>query len=327
MKKVLYYIVCGLGLYLPMAVFAQLPDTTLSLRFSPQYPQPGQSVSFTVLSGAIDLNRSDITWLVNGSEVSSGKGKTSFKTTAAREGSQTSIRVVAVTADGKDYEVSQVINPGTVDLIWEAKSYTPPFYRGKALYPFQGEATVVAMSNFYENGTRLSPKNLIYAWKVNGQNVREASGFGKDSMTVTSGVVLRAIEVIVTVSSQSGKTLGTGRVVLTPQSPEIVLYEEAPLYGPLYHRALGQTINLLNEEIWLKAAPYFFSTAVPHDLSTLTFDWRVNNTAASEQDSSIILRHTGTETGRSLIGAKATNPAKLLQYSNRQVTITFNAEE
>jgi hypothetical protein len=309
------------------AAQADIPRETfedaISLRVLPQIPQPGQYISVEVKSLSLNLDRATISWYTNGIKTQSAIGLKKINTQALSAGSSMVIRVV-VTLDGRSYEQTTTIITGSVDLIWQAKSYTPPFYRGKALFPYQADITVAAFANLIENGVRLNPKDLIYSWKANGDVLKDSSGYGKDSVTIRGGVILRPIEVSVSVSSVSGKTVATAETSLTYTNPQVIFYENNPLYGALYHQALEASINLKSQEIWLKAAPYFMSTSQLHKDADLSYEWSINNSQTTQRANTIILRNTSKEAGSSAIGTKISNTTKILQGAQGQVTINFN---
>jgi hypothetical protein len=303
-------------------------NTDLTLTMTPEYPKPKDPISLHLESFTTDLNRATISWYVNGSLRSQGVGLTTYETTAGAEGSRTTIRALAQTTNGRRYEKSITINPGYVDLLWEAKSYTPPFYKGKALFPAQGEVTIVAMPYLVESGVRLGAKSLVYTWRVNDELQQSGSGFGKDSLKVVGGVISRPIEVRVTVASKTGRTTGEGRVVISPQTPQVIFYEESPLYGPLYHHALESAVTLKREELWLKAAPYYFSTIVPQDTSSVDFVWSLNNQKITAQrEDTLILRHDGSSSGRSNISLRTTSPTHILQLTDSHISVFFNKQQ
>lgn len=299
-------------------------EDRLSITVYPQIPKPGQTITIELRSSTLALERATISWFVDNRAFQSGVGLTKIESKTGLSGSSSTFRAV-VSLDGKKYEKSRRISPASVDLIWQARSYTPPMYKGKALFPYQGEVTIVAMPDMVENGVRLSSKNLIYTWKANGTRLKDSGGVGKDSITVESDVIVRPIELSVEVLSASGRTAATQSIVLEYSEPEVVFYEDNPLYGPLYHQSLGGSINLQNQEIWIKAAPYYFSTPTHHADRAIAFDWNINSGSTGQRQSTIILRHSGDESGRSVLSVKTTSPNRVMQSSTSNLTINFNS--
>ncbi len=300
----------------------------ITLQINPRNPQPNQNVTVQVQSLSMDLNKARISWSVNGTTIASEKGLKSFVIKAGANGSATVVGVSVAGDQGATFSETITIRPVSVDLIWHARSYTPPFYKGKALYPYQGEIVIAALPNIVRNGSIVNPKTLVYTWKNNGEVIGSASGYGKDSITMRGSVIARSVEISVTVTSDQESFSGTARTTITPQTPLVLMYEDSPLYGTIYSRALYKTANLTTSEIKLRAAPYFFSTLSPHSTALLAFNWSVNSQAASFANNSqptITLRPPQGVSGASNIGIKVNNPSGLLQSAGSNLTMNFKA--
>ena len=64
---------------------------------------------------------------------------TTFTFTAGSLGKTQKVTVNGVENDGTSITQSISVMPASIDLIWQAHSYTPPFYKGKALFPHMKE--------------------------------------------------------------------------------------------------------------------------------------------------------------------------------------------
>jgi hypothetical protein len=310
-----------------------LPDVSglqtapFTLKYFPIDPGPGQEVNFTVEGFGTDLNRSTITWIVNGKVILRGIGKTTFTTITGGVGQTLNVSTVVITPDGKDFTERTVIRPARgVDIVWEASSYTPPFYKGKALFPYHGAVTLEAIPNFIRNGQRLNPKNMIYTWKIDNQIISDSSGYGKNSTTLqANGLNIDPLVISVSVSSYDGTITGNGRVTIPAVQPTSEFYENNPLYGVLYNRALAQNFKLNQKEIVLETTPYFFSTTGLYNTQALTFDWSINGNKINSTDvkNQILLRAPQGSSGASTLSVQITNPKKLLQYQTSNILIGF----
>ncbi len=90
-------------------------------------------------------------------------------------------RPLMVTSVTKDIPIT----PEDLDIIWQANSYVPPFYEGKALFPPVGTVSFVAMPGFIDsNGNPVNPKKLIYTWSQDTTVLGDKSGYGKNVLTV-----------------------------------------------------------------------------------------------------------------------------------------------
>jgi len=172
-------------LALPFVAGAQfdLPavtDQDVAITVSPEIPGPNENVTITLSSFSVNLNDTKITWSVGGSSVSSGQGKTTFSFTSGPVGTRTTIDIAIIFSDiNVRVEKRIIIEPSDLDLLWEApESYTPPFYKGKALPSQEGIIQVAAMPA-RKNTSIGSQKNLSYTWKRNDKTQQQASGVGK----------------------------------------------------------------------------------------------------------------------------------------------------
>ena len=213
-----------------------------------------------------------------------------------------------------------------VDLIWESLSYTPPFYKGKALYPHQGEIIFVAMPNMIINGVRISPSQLTYTWKDRGEVMGSLSGLGKNSLTLKGSVITRTLDISVTVTAPDGNSAYKS-IRVAPRSPALILYEDNPMYGIMYQNAILDTFVMKNKELRLLAAPYYVSTVIPNTDPFVSYDWSINgaqiNSTENNKDSVLLVRPDDTPI-RSNVSVEMKNPKQILQYTESAVLITHN---
>ncbi len=296
----------------------------VTFRMIPQYPNPQERVDFSAQSFSTDLNKAVFKWYVNGKLYTEGVGVKNISVTSGSAGSFTSIRVEISTSDFGVIRNDFAFRPAEVILLWEADTYTPPFYQGKAAHSFGGAFKVTALPEFYStNGKRINPKDLIYTWKKNGEVQSDASGFAKDSYITSQTSYLRDGEDIgVEVSSPRENYAGSASITIKPSVPEVLFYENSPLYGTVYERSLRGTHTLANEEISLKAEPFGMSTDNPLS-GLLSFNWSLNGSAIADfaNKNEIILRKTEGVTGQSNLSLTVQNAKKLLQGAQSSITI------
>lgn len=299
--------------------------SNLAVRVSPQNPGPNQSVRINIESYATDLDRAEISWFLNNKPTEKNAGQKSFSFRTSQPGSLSSVLIVVRTPDGEVLQHVINIRPATVDLLWEAESYTPPFYRGKALYPYQGTVRVVAVPNIVtENGGTLNPKNLVYNWKVDGNPVTSVSGYGKNFISFIGSIPLKPTTVSVEVSSMDQTYVAEGKTVLSPVQPGVVFYEDDPLAGILYNKALTRNVPLANEEIKIAAIPYFVGVS-KRDADNLKYDWQINNQSIldSSDQSSLAFRQEKGTAGSSAISLQVSNSAKIFQFAQNSLLLSF----
>ena len=114
------------------------------------------------------------------------------------------------------------INPSDIDLLWEAMdSYTPPFYKGKALPSTESQIKIVA----YPNTSGLSntnQKNISYTWKNNYDTVGSASGYGKSKYIFINDNLKNTEKVSVVATGLSGSYSSEGKVDINIENPQII---------------------------------------------------------------------------------------------------------
>ena len=291
-----------------------------------QLPRPRESVTLNLQSFNLDLNKSLITWTVDGKIVLRGTGMRSATVVAGELGTKKSV-VATISTDDGEYVASFNIVPGELSLLWEAATYVPPFYKGKALHSHGGLYKVTVVPALYSPSGKLhDPKTLIYTWKKNGAIDSAYSGYGKSSYTGSHTSFIReGDEISVDIASSDGSSSATKSVIIAPVTPEAHLYEDSPLYGIRYEKSLADTIFLFDEEISLAAEPYFFSTK-DKTSSILSFDWAINDNPVVDFSGreSITLRRPQGGAGAAQVAISIGNSYKLLQGANHNLIIRYD---
>lgn len=277
--------------YLLLTLFF-IPSLVLSVGFQdivitlePELPAPGEEVIASVESYAYDLTRSEIVWYLDG--VAQGIGQTLPFTTPA-QGESSELTVVVGTQT-----ISRTITPAQVDLLLEADTYIPTFYRGRAL-PSSGSrihAVALAYTTYAEN-------ELVYKWRVNERTLTEKSGIGKRSITLDAPDFLGSYLLVVEVQDRSGVVLARNGVRIESIRPEIMTYGISPLIGTVTyttsHTDPGGTRTVV---------PFFFSIANPSELTYIE-----------------------TKTNTSVV-VRATHPDELLQSATTQLDTETIAQD
>ena len=299
--------------------------TELSMTITPEHPRPGEAVTVSVESYNIDLNRAEVRWFQNDKLVKAGVGEKKLEAVVGQGGELTSFRVVALREDGGIYSTEARLRPAEVNLLWQAQSYTPPFYRGKALMPYQGTVLVAAIPSFARGESMLPPESLIYTWHEGDDVIGDSSGRGKNLFVFRGSVPLRTKTISVTVESADQSMVASASIDVAPVAPRLLFYEEHPRFGILYGKALIQNFTFGGDETRISSIPYYFETdsKTGNDLS---YDWEVNYAPMpSEKRSSLLLRRTTESSGRSnlFLEARSTDPEKSFQAAEERLMITL----
>lgn len=203
----------------------------------------------------------------------------------------------------------------SVELIWESHSYVPPLYQGKALYPVGGEVTVYALPPI-ELG---NPNTLTYTWKKEGIVDGVQSGVGKRSFTFAGSQFGESPLVSVQVSNGTASEFGSIRVSQT--EPFVRLYENKPLEGISFERALPRNIVTKEKNLDIEAYPYFF-TADSRTDALLEYSWTANGTKLPEaQNGTLSVR--ADEPSSVYVQLSLSGIKNLLQRTTESINITF----
>ncbi len=211
----------------------------------------------------------------------------------------------------------------SVDVLWEADSYTPPLYKGKGLRVGPQQVKFVAFSKVINSlGNKISDQNLYFTWKVSGRVIGRASGMGQSVAYLS--LTLKDVPITLEIYSSDRNTLYAKETVLVRNSDaETLVYEKDPLLGILFNKAVGDNYRLVGSETELVAFPYFFSVT-NNNSSRLDYTWRINNTKATEGagKSSILLQGGGAR-GSSLVSVEVVNSKNVFQEILSKFTISL----
>lgn len=302
-------------------------DTTLGAQLQaqidPPNPGPGETATITLQSFALNLPNATISWLVNGKQVRKGLGETKIPVTMGPAGTRTSVRItVSVPGSEVGSQKTLVFVPQELSLTWEADSYVPPLYKGKALPAPGGVVRLIAQPQFRnENGQAIAPENLMYRWKKAGEDIPQGNGKGIQTIRTTINN-LGKTKFSVEVSSPDGVLRATEILEIEPSNPRIIFYEDRALHGTAYAVPVRASLFLENTETTLRAEPYFFSLP----LEALEFSWFVNGNKTSPDSQNpqlITLRHEGQTRSSAQIQASILSSTFLFQEAKSGFTAQF----
>lgn len=304
--------------------WSQLPGIEIvELTITPEQPGPNQTVVAKLSSFATRLETAEITWVLNGKTISSGQGEKTISFKTGPLGSKTSLQITGITSEGYPISKSLTLFPASVDILVESETFTPPFYRGRAYFSYQGDARVIAVPSFTdENGQQMASKSLIFTWRVGDKIMQNYSGVGKNVFYYKGGTIIRPDSISVDVSTLNQKMVAKTKIEITPTEPKVVLYEEDPEYGTLYNKALEKPITLNKEEIKISAIPYFFSTDKANG-KNLKYNWSLNGESAGKDVDFIILKKPSDSSGHAILNLQLSNTKDIFQFSESSLNITF----
>lgn len=304
---------------------AQIRDTDVVLSLTPEFPVPNQNVNAILSSHTVKLDKTNISWFVNGEELNRGIGKKSFSFRTGEAGSSTVLSVAIDTIDGQSISKKMTLTPGDLDMLWEAyDAYAPPFYKGKVLTPIQGTFKVVAMPNLTNQSGKVNINNLSYVWTKDGKIQSDSSGWGKSYFILQNSYLDEENTVKVTVSNISGEANTSGKIILKTTSPKILFYENDPALGVKLERALNDGFRIGSNGKTLAVEPYFFS---PKDINSedLVFDWFLNNEKIQTPSpkNTLSVKPDAGQSGNATIKVVINNINTLFQSLEKQISVSF----
>lgn len=321
----------GAGLaILPLTAFGQLNTgpiaalpNELAVEMIPNYPRPDEMVFINLSLYTDDLNSANIAWYKDGKLVLNGKGQTKYSFRLGNVGEETDLEIRVNLLSGASFSKTFTLNPASVDLVSEANSYVPPFYKGKALPARQGSSKIVAMPEFVKNGKKISPQNLIYEWSNGVDAYQSQSGYGKNVLILNGSVLGKEDEVEVLVTDPTNNLVADSFINIVPTDPEIVFYENNPYYGHLFDLAVKNTFDLKTGEVQILAAPYYFSKERE---GLLKYDWRLNGETVPNLVGSrtAIFKKPEGQSGVSNISLSIENLNRVLQQADAGLMIKFS---
>ncbi len=309
----------------PFSVSAQVRDTDISLQISPAYPAPNQDVTATLSSQSADLDKTLISWSLNGQERLTGIGKKEFDFNTGDLGTSENISAIVYTVDGNSITKNLSVQPAQVDMLWESPdSYVPPFYRGKALAPSQGTIKVVAVPFLSSGGGKADPANLAYAWTKDGKGQTDSSGWGKDYFTFQNSYLDDGNAISVQVSDILGNATAGGSINLKTYAPKIVFYPRDPVFGTQWGEALSDGFSVPSGGETMVAAPYFFSETDPNS-SSLSYTWTLTGEPIDTPDPKNILsvKPAAGTSGAADIKVSINNANTLFQNASGELNVNF----
>lgn len=305
--------------------YAFLSSPMLIVTTNPGYPAPGQTVEVTVSSPIADLANSVIRWSVGGTPLAEALGATTITTTAGVLGSEKKIRVTADTGGGVVSADASII-PTEVDLLYDANSYVPPFYEGRALPSPSSQVRLHAVPRLVRpGGVAVAPSDLVYTWKRNGATLANLSGKGRATAVVPAPALFDADTISVDVATADRSLVGGASVRIPSVEPVLVFYEDSPLFGLRFRNAL-RAADAAGGELTVAAVPYFALAAGPND-PRLEYAWRVNGraiTADAARPDEVTLS-AGDGSGAARVDLTVTNTADISMESRGSLQLTLSA--
>lgn len=325
MIKNLFFIFFIFSLFFTsQTIYTQIGSSEEDIVFdiTPEYPTPNTDTYISIESYVFDLNSSNINWKINGKSVLTGVGKKRLVFMSGNLNSETEIEVEVKTINGQLLIKNFIIKPTSLDILWEADTYTPPFFKGKPMFTRQASVYLYAMPNIFQGQNKIPKEKLVYKWSNNGKLMNNVSGYGKYYIQINSTILGRDMEIEVEATDPQTGQVAYNSVILSPTEPIIYLYEKDPLFGIKQEKALENIQITDSNEKEIIAIPYFFST---RKINGLTYDWSINGRQIEDGQNiaSRVFRKIKDVFGKAKIDVSVTNDFKIMQSSQSSIIIDF----
>lgn len=299
----------------------------LLAKVSPERPSPGQEVSVSLSGYGYNLNRSEINWVVNNSDLPAAKNKTQHTISMGPAGTITKIEIQVKPDSGGTIIKTLTFYPAEINIVWEANSYTPPFYEGNSLLSADSELTLMALPEFInQNNQLISNNNIEYTWFKNGQKLNSKSGVGQNTLTLDVDRFSNNIDISVSAQTVDSTYEAEKSISIPVFQPQVVVYKVDPLSGPNFNREVKDNVLLTGDQLVLQAEPYFFATQKLTN-NNLEFLWNINgktikNTGVNSKV--LALQKPDDTSGEAKISVLIKNTLNRYEQVKKDLTVEFS---
>lgn len=303
---------------------AQINTDDIALISDPEIPGAYQDVNLSLNSYLTDLNRAVITWKVNGKIALAGYGKIKFTFTTGGIGEKMTVSVNMIVTSGESITKTIVVNPSEINLVWEgADSYTPPFYRGRALPTSEGAIRVLAIPQIGSTSGITDTNNYVFRWKKDDTLLSNDSGYGKSALVYQQDYLNTTETIEVAGQNNATGEVATGTITVGLYQPKVLMYTRDPILGVDWDHEVGNFINVSTNDTTLIAIPYFFSPFNPL-ANDLRYIWNINgDTVDTPSIKNVLTIKSGSSKGISNLKLTIENTLKLFLDGEKQLSINL----
>ena len=293
---------------------------------TPEKPNIGDKVEIQVEMYGTSVSNANFNWKINGKlfKESVGANKISFILSE-----KTKVNLSITTGSGLNIDKSFDFDPKKIVIIWESKTYTPPFYRGKSLYT--PESSIVLNAINLDQNNPLTNIYNNYTWSVDNTVKGDESGVGYASY-IFQGDILKSeplFTVVVdgvnsykdTKNNQNNTYSNETSLRIQAFPTEIISYEKLPLLGVLFNKTIKDEFILNKSETTLVSYPLYYS--LTSYLSGI-YNWFVNDTKINVNSNQISFKKKA-DNEKSRLSLKIKNPESLLQ--SRDILYIINTSK
>lgn len=281
----------------------------IELTIDPRFPAPNTPTLISLDDYSVNTAGATISWFIDGIEQKNSENERSLSLTTKNLGEETRVEVTLRRSNAPSFSSSVKIVPSVVDIIIEADTYVPHFYKGRALPSEESRLKAIAVVH---DGTEASQALYTYKWSYGGSVLEGGGVRGKNIATF----ILSRYDnkpLILEIFNDEGDMVGEKFITLRTTAPELLFYEESPLRG-LSLKTIASPFPFIGEEVTIYGEPYFINADM--DESDATFSWTINGTDVSSSvgiPNALTLERTGDSGGAS-IGFSILTKTKIPQF-------------
>lgn len=317
----LFIFITALCYTLPTPAGAQTPSfvaTSIYLESAPQYPEPNSTVLVSLNDYSVNTLGATINWFVNGVEQVVAKNERSIKVPTHELGTEEVVKVVLSRTNTPSLSATLSLTPVVIDIILEADTYIPSFYKGRALPSQESSVRAIALVHDTDGGLK---EEYTYKWSAGSTVLLGGPVRGKYTLDY---IMPRYDdnELTVEVFNAKGVSVGKKSILVSPVETQLHFYEYSSLRG-LSERTTANPLPLISEETTLYGEPYFMNTSMEE--SGATFTWKLNGEpvpADASLPNAITLSHSG-DMGESLVSLSIITKSRIPQYVMETLKLIF----
>lgn len=323
---VLPILVCACLYFFVMTHDAFAQTTPVSIEVSPRYPTPGETVRAKFYAPSLDRDTSLIAWNLNGEVLQQEYSGTELTFTAGEVGQVLVLSVTAEDAKGKRVSGEVTLYVSDIVLVWEGKTYAPPFYQGRPMHSPGASVSFVALPTVVDSkGNVYKNDDLIYLWYTTKSSVPTISGKGKHSVVLQNDQPFTTFSVRLEIKDPQGTMRIQKHYAIPTEQPKVLLYEDVPLVGVRYDRAIGKTFGIFDRETTVVAEPYHISATSRTD-TILNYAWTIAGETYTKPGS-IALGSDGVGYGSTYVSLVIKNTKFWAQSARADVQVDFGKNE
>jgi hypothetical protein len=300
-------------------------EEQLSVEQIPKIPKPGEIVSIRINGYTTDLNKAKITWLQDGKVILSQMGAVTNQVEAPANGKSSTVIISIAKETGGVIAKTITLSPADVDLFYEAQTYVHPFFKGKRQFTSESVITFIAVPNFITPSGKIRDTDLVYKWSINGSVIQSVSGYGRNTFTAQGQLIERPAQVTVEVSAVGSSLIASQTIGFRSTSPELIAYENNPILGVVYDKAIFGDFILERPQVDFEGIPYFFSAETKNS-PNIKYTWSINSTQVTSKtptENYLFLQNDKNIDGRASISATVEHVGNLLQTTSAQFGLNF----